>query len=330
MEIMEANRTALICGVSGQDGCYLARLLLQKGYVVYGTARDPHGPAASNLRKLGIHDKIRLLSMDLLDLASVVQTLTATRPDEIYNLAGQSSVGLSFEQPVETIQSIAGGTLNILEAMRLMKRPMRLYNAGSGECFGDTGGLPANEDTPFRPRSPYAIGKASAFWQVATYREAYGVYACTGILFNHESPLRPAKFVTSKVVAAACRIASGSGERLRLGNIAIERDWGWAPEYVEAMWRMLQRPQPEDFVIATGTSSKLADFIQAAFASVGLEWRSHVDIDEGLLRPTDVAVVRADPGRAERVLGWRAATSLPEVVRLMIDVERGVIPVCDV
>lgn len=318
---------ALICGVSGQDGSYLARLLLQKGYIVYGGARDAQGSVFANLRSLGVYEQVRTLSINLQDFRSVIQALAKAQPDEVYNLSGQSSVGLSFEQPVETLESIATGTLNLLEAIRFTGRAVRFYNAGSGECFGNTGGAPAHEDTPFRPCSPYGVAKAAAFWEVANYRDAYNLYACTGILFNHESPLRPARFVTRKIISAACRIATGSSEKLRLGNLDIERDWGWAPEYVEAMWQMLQQSEPSDFVIATGQSNKLSDFIEKAFSCVGLEWRDHVEIDPALFRPADLMVGRADPGRAERVLGWRAGKLMPDVVRLMMDVEQGKVPV---
>lgn len=315
-------RTALICGVSGQDGGYLARLLLQKGYLVYGGARDAQGSAFGNLHSLGIYDAVKLLSINLLDFRSVIQTLTKAQPDEIYNLSGQSSVALSFEQPVETLESIATGTLNLLEAIRFMGRPIRFYNAGSGECFGNTYGAPANEQTAFRPCSPYGVAKAAAFWEVANYREAYGTFACTGVLFNHESPLRPARFVTRKIISAASKIAAGSLEKLRLGNLDIERDWGWAPEYVEAMWKMLQQSSPSDFVIATGISSKLSDFVEAAFSSVGLDWNDHVEIDPSFFRPTDLMIGRADPGQAEHVLGWKAEKSMVDVVRLMMAAEK--------
>ena len=318
---------ALICGVSGQDGSYLARLLLQKGYVVYGGTRDAQGSVFANLHSLGVYEQVRTLSINLQDFRSVIQALAKAQPDEIYNLSGQSSVGLSFEQPVETLESIATGTLNLLEAIRFTGRTVRFYSAGSGECFGNTGGVPAHENTPFRPCSPYGVAKAAAFWEVANYRDAYNLYACTGILFNHESPLRPARFVTRKIISAACRIAAGSSEKLRLGNLDIERDWGWAPEYVEAMWQMLQQREPSDFVIATGQSNKLSDFIEKAFSCVGLEWRDHVEIDPPLFRPTDLMVGRADPGRAERLLGWKAAKLMPDVVRLMMEVEQGKIPV---
>jgi GDPmannose 4,6-dehydratase len=315
--------TALICGVSGQDGSYLARLLLNKGYIVYGAVRDAQVSAFNNLNRLGIIDNIRLVSVSLQDFRSVIQTLAITQPDEIYNLAGQSSVGLSFEQPVETLESITTGTLNLLEAIRFMNRPVRFYNAGSGECFGSIDGFPSNENTPFRPCSPYGVAKAAAYWQVATYRDAYNLFACTGILFNHESPLRPSRFVTRKIIAAACRIAAGSGEKLLLGNLEIERDWGWAPEYVEAMWQMLQEPTPSDFVIATSKSYKLSVFVQEAFSGVGLDWKDHVQISPDFFRPTDLMISRADPSLAERKLGWKAKKMMPEVVRMMIEVELG-------
>lgn len=320
-------KTALIFGVSGQDGGYLARLLVQKCYAVYGGARDAQGSSFANLHRLGVHKDITLISISLQDFRSVFQALIKTQPDEIYNLAGQSSVGLSFEQPVETLESIATGTLNILEAIRFTGRSIKLYNAGSSECFGDTGDHPANEDTPFRPRSPYAVAKSAAFWEVANYREAYDLFACTGILFNHESPLRPERFVTRKIVAAAERIAAGSKERLRLGNIDIARDWGWAPEYVEAMWRMLQQDTPSDYVIATGETRKLSDFIDVAFAQADLNWKEWVDIDPEFFRPTDLKVGRADPSKALRELGWHATIHLDDVVKRMVAVERGLLSV---
>lgn len=316
---MTSPRTALICGISGQDGAYLAQLLLQQGYRVIGASRDAQMSSFGNLSKLGIRDQVEVVSMALSDFRSVLQVLAKYDPDEIYNLAGQSSVGLSFEQPVETLESISIGTLNLLEGIRFLNRHIRLYNAGSSECFGDTGNTPANEQTPFRPRSPYAVAKAAAFWQVANYREAYGLFACSGILFNHESPLRPERFVTQKIIRAACRIAGGSKERLKLGNLDIQRDWGWAPEYVEAMWKMLQQTEPEDFVIATGETHSLQDFVAEAFAAVNLDWREHVDTDPALMRPTDLATSRADPSHAAEKLDWKAQTSMRGVVRNMLD-----------
>ncbi|BAY60610.1 GDP-D-mannose dehydratase [Calothrix brevissima NIES-22] len=312
-------KKALICGISGQDGAYLAQLLLNQGYTVCGTSRDAQISPFSNLVYLGIREQVKLESMALTDFRSVLQVLTKIQPDEIYNLAGQSSVGLSFGQPVETLESIATGTLNLLEAIRFLGAPIKLYNAGSSECFGDTGDTAADETTPFRPRSPYAVAKATAFWEVANYREAYGLFACSGILFNHESPLRPERFVTQKIVAAACRIAQGSKEQLYLGNMQIQRDWGWAPEYVEAMYLMLQQEQPDDYVIATGESSLLEDFVSAAFASVNLDWREHVVIDNSLLRPTDLAVGRGNPAKAENQLGWQAKYKVKDVVQMMVE-----------
>lgn len=312
------RKTALICGISGQDGSYLAQLLLGKGYSVWGTSRDAQGSSFGNLRTLGILDRVKTLSMVPEDFRSVFMAIKQSVPDEIYYLAGQSSVGLSFEQPAESIQSAVIGTLNMLEACRMFDREIRLYHAGSSECFGDTLGQPANEKTPFNPRSPYAVAKASAYWLVNNYREAYSLFACSGILFNHESPLRPARFVTQKTIAAVKRIADGSGETLQLGRMDIARDWGWAPEYVEAMWLMLQRDYPEDFVIATGATYSLEDFVRLAFAEFDLDWRDHVQQSEALFRPTDLLVSRADPSEAKLKLGWQAKFSTPQVIKKMI------------
>lgn len=312
------NRTALICGVSGQDGSYLARLLLAKGYTVWGTSRDAQGSSFSNLCVLGISDHVNKISMVPEDFRSVLLAVKRTSPDEIYYLAGQSSVGLSFEQPAETIQSVVLGTLNMLESCRMSDKAVRLYHAGSSECFGDTQGIPANEGTYFSPRSPYAVAKASAFWLVDNYREAYNLHACTGILFNHESPLRPSRFVTQKIISTALRIATGSNEKLILGRIDISRDWGWAPEYVEAMWLMLQKEQPEDFVIATGTTYTLQEFVQTTFSLLNLDWREHVRQDETLFRPTDLLASAADPSKAKILLGWSAQTLMPQVIEKML------------
>ena len=317
------NRKALISGISGQDGAYLARLLLEKGYQVFGTARDAQMATFHNLEKLGIRQQVTLLSMALNDFRSVLQTLSRAKPDEVYNLAGQSSVGLSFEQPVETLESISIGTLNLLEAIRFLQQPIRLYSAGSSECFGDTGGAPADETTPFRPRSPYAVAKSAAHWEVANYREAYNLFACTGILFNHESPLRPERFVTRKIISAACRIAAGSNEKLQLGNISIARDWGLAAEYVDAMWRMLQQEAPGDYVIATGETNTLEDFVTETFTQLGLDRQEHVSTDPSLLRPSEIMVSRGNPRKAAKELGWRAEHRMRDVVRIMIAAEQG-------
>lgn len=318
-------KRALICGISGQDGAYLAQLLLSKGYDVHGASRDAQMSAFSNLQCLGILGNVQLVSMSLNDFRSVLQTLVNVDPDEVYNLAGQSSVGLSFQQPVETLESISVGTLNLLEAIRFTGKPIRLYNAGSAECFGENDGKPSNETTAFRPRSPYAVAKAAAFWEVANYREAYGLFAASGILFNHESPLRPERFVTKKIVAAACRIASGSKEKLSLGNLSIQRDWGWAPEYVEAMWLMLQQEQADDFVVATGETHSLESFTSAVFECFQLNWRDCVVIDPTLFRPTDLVISKANPHKAKTKLGWKAQYKMPDLVRMMVDAELNLI-----
>lgn len=308
---------ALICGIGGQDGGYLARFLLQNKYEVVGTSRDAMAASFETLRLLGILDHVEKVSMAVNDFRSVLHTVKRYAPNEVYNLAGQSSVGLSFEQPVETMESIAGGTLNLLEAIRFVERPIRFYNAGSSECFGDTGDVLAGEKTPFKPRSPYAVAKASAHWLVRNYREAYGLFACSGILFNHESPVRPARFVTQKIVQAASRIAKGSREKLRLGNMAIQRDWGWAPDYVEAMWRMLQMDMPDDYVIATGRTTSLEYFTAEVFRQFGLNWKEHVESDPALLRPSDILVGRADPSKARTVLGWTHKVDVDGVITRM-------------
>ena len=309
---------ALICGVSGQDGAYLAELLLSKGYEVYGTSRDANTTSFRNLNILGIKDKIKLFSMTLNDFRSVIHTLKQVLPDEVYNLSGQSSVSLSFELPVETLESISLGTLNLLEAIRFLEMPIKLYNAGSGECFGDATNLVADENTPFRPRSPYAVAKSAAFWEMVNYREAYGLFACNGILFNHESPLRPARFVTQKIILAALRIAEGRPKKLVLGNIDIQRDWGWAPEYVEAMWKMLQQKNPDDYVISTGTTHSLKTFIQKTFEFVGLDWKEFVETSAEWIRPSELLISRSNPDKALKILGWKAKYQLEDIIQGMV------------
>lgn len=314
-------KTALIIGISGQDGSYLAKMLLGKGYQVVGTSRDAQVSSFNNLTRLNIRNDVATESMSLNDFRSVLQVLCKVCPDEIYNLAGQSSVGLSFDQPIETFESISVGTLNLLEALRFLKVQSRIYNASSSECFGNINGQAADENMSFKPRSPYAMAKAAAFWAVVNYREAYGLFASSGILFNHESPLRPARFVTQKIVKAACRIAVGANETLYLGNLEIQRDWGWAPEYVEAMWLMLQQEKPDDFVIATGKTCQLKEFVRLVFECVNLNWEDHVRYKTDLLRPTDIMISRADPRKAWSKLGWSATYKIEEVARLMVDAE---------
>lgn len=311
-------KRALISGIGGQDGGYLAKFLLEKGYEVFGTSRDVFLMFGRGLQTLQIADQVHLRSMAINDFRSVLTVLAAVKPDEVYNLAGQSSVGLSFDQPMETMESIATGTLNLLEAIRFHNPDIRFYNAGSSECFGDTGGVPADETTAFRPRSPYAVAKAAAFWQVANYRDAYKLHASSGILFNHESPMRPERFVTRKIVASACRIAQGAKERLVLGDIQIERDWGWAPDYVEAMWAMTQQPAGGDYVVATGRTVSLAYFVKQVFAELGLNWKEHTDTSPKLYRPSEIRSSKANPARTNVMLDWKHRFDIDDVVREMV------------
>ena len=317
-------KTALIYGISGQDGAFLSQLLLKKNYRIIGVSRNAHSSSFSNLIKLNIFDKIELISSSIHDFRNVIKVISDYKPDEIYNLAGQSSVALSFDMPFETFESISVANLNLLEVIRMLQMPVKLYNAGSGDCFGNTYGNPAVETTPFNPRSPYGVSKAAAFWQVANYREAYDIFACTGILFNHESFLRPDHFVTRKIVKSACRIAGGSSEKLSLGNISIERDWGWAPEYVRAMWLMLQQDQPDDYIIATGSTFSLEDFIDSVFSHLNLDWKEHVIIDERFMRPTDIQTISANPAKAELSLGWKTQYDTRDVAKMMVEAESNI------
>ena len=323
MTTAEIPRKALICGVSGQDGAYLAQLLLGKGYQVWGATRDLHGPH-TNLHRLGIFERVHLIPVHLPDLGSVLAAFEQAAPDEVYNLAGQTSVGLSFKLPVETYQSLALGALNLLEALRLRGasgKPARLFHAGSAECFGYSGRERITLETPMRPRNPYGMAKAAAHLQVGSYRESFGLYCCTGVLFNHESPLRPQAFVTQKVIAAVGAIARGSQDKLHLGAMDVYRDWGWAPEYVEAMWLMLQQPAPADFIIATGEANSLQTFVDTAFQRIGRNWRDHVVQDDALLRPTDTVFVSADPSAIAEKIGWRARSRMVEVIDQMLEAD---------
>lgn len=313
------NKKALICGITGQDGAYLAKLLLSKGYEVIGTTRDKASANLSNLIKLEIYENVTIFSASLNDFRSIIHVLTISEPNEIYNLSGQSSVGLSFEQPVETFNSITLGTINLLEAVRILNPKIKVYNAVSCECFGDTFGNPANEETPFSPRSPYAVAKSAAFWYVSNYRESYGIYACSGILFNHESPLRPERFVTKKIINSVKRIAAGKEKFLALGNIEIERDWGYAPEFVEAMYLMLQNEYATDYVIATGKKHKLIDFISKSFSYHNLDYRDHLVIKEEFKRPTDIHISYGDPSKARKELGWSAKYGLDHIIEIMME-----------
>jgi GDPmannose 4,6-dehydratase len=327
MAAPKKTKKALIIGVSGQDGAYLAKFLLEKGYEVHGTSRDHEVSSFSNLVKLGIRDRVKTMSMVTSDFRSVLTALQKAEADEVYNLAGQTSVGMSFEYPVETFDSILIGTMNLLECLRLLRHPSRFYNAGSSEVFGNTK-KPATETTPFYPRSPYAAAKAAAQYAVTNYREAYGLFACTGILFNHESPLRPARFVTQKIVSTAVRIANGSKEKLTLGRLDIRRDWGWAPEYVEAMWRMLQQKKPDDYVVATGEEHSLKDFVAETFRRLGLDWRKHVNSDRKLFRPSDIERSCGNSTKAKKKLSWKARHHFKDVIRMLIEVEKSSQTLC--
>lgn len=311
------TKKALIIGITGQDGAYLAQYLLGKGYTVTGSSRDVMASSFHNLNVLGIRDQVKLISVSINDFRSVFNAIQSCDPDEIYNLAGQTSVGLSFEQPVEAIESIAIGTLNILEVIRVLGKSVRFYNAGSSECFGDTGTTPANESTPFAPRSPYAVAKSTAKWLINSYRESYGLYTCTGILFNHESPLRPERFVTQKIVVGASRIKAGLMQKIQLGNLNICRDWGWAPEYVEAMWLMMQQKEPSDFVIATGRMESLTYFVAKAFEYFDLDWKVHVEINPAFFRPNEIQCSVGNPERAITLLNWAKPTDVDGVIQRM-------------
>ena len=312
-------RRALICGVSGQDGAYLAKLLVDKGYEVFGTSRNVQTTNFERLASLGVHTQVTLRSVTLTDFKSILRVLSEVQPSEVYNLSGQSSVALSFDQPIETLESITVSTINIIESIRFLNTEIRFYNASSSECFGDTGSATANENTPFAPRSPYGVAKTAAHLIVRNYREAYGLFACSGILFNHESPLRSKQYVTQKIADAVCSIKAGRLDKLRLGNLAIVRDWGWAPEYVEAMWRILQATQPDDFVVATGKAYSLCDFIARAFAAVGLNWHDHVVVDSSAFRPLDIAFNCGDAAKAAEILGWHSNFTMPDLVDRMVE-----------
>jgi len=314
-------KKAVIFGVSGQDGAFLAKLLLEKKYRVIGVSRNIQAASFHNLDRLNIRDKIELISSSIDDFRNVIEVMNDHKPDEVYNLAGQSSVALSFDEPFKTFESISIANLNLLEVIRILKIPVKLYNAGSGDCFGNINGQSADENTPLRPRSPYGVAKAAAYWQISNYREAYDLFACTGILFNHESYLRPEQFVTMKIVKTACQIAKGNAKELLLGNISIERDWGWAPEYVTAMWMMLQQEKPDDYIIATGTTVSLEDFIAAVFQRLDLDWKKYVKTDSSFLRPTDIQTIRANPEKAKKKLNWKAEFNGCDVAKMMVDAE---------
>jgi len=312
-------KNALIFGVSGQDGAFLARFLLEKNYRVIGASRARPADGFENLVQLQIRDKIEMVSVSMESRDQLEALLQVHDPDEIYNLSGQSSVARSFDIPGETYESVATATLNLLEAVRVLNMPVKIFNAGSGDCFGNLEGSRAVEHSPLQSVSPYGAAKAAALRHTDTHRQAYGIFVCTGILFNHESWLRPDHFVTQKIVKTACRIADGTCSALYLGNTGIIRDWGWAPEYVEAMWLMLQQPAPADYIIATGASISLEDFVDAVFTCLDLDWEKYVQTDSRFVRPADIPAMYADPSKAHRELGWKARTMGRDVARQMVE-----------
>lgn len=311
-------KKALITGITGQDGAYLAQFLLKKGYRVYGAFRRSSTVNLERLEYLGITDQVELVPLDLLDLGSIIRVLERVQPDEVYNLAAQSFVAVSFDQPVATGQITGLGAVNVLEAIRTVNPKIKFYQASSSEMFGKVQTVPQNEQTPFYPRSPYAAAKVYAHWMTVNYREAYGLFACSGILFNHESPLRGLEFVTRKITHGVARIKCGLAKELRLGNLEAQRDWGYAGDYVEAMWLMLQQVHPDDYVIATGEAHSVREFAARAFACAGLNWEDYVVADPQFMRPADVELLVGDASKARRVLGWKPKTTFEQLVEMMV------------
>ncbi len=313
---------ALITGISGQDGAYLAKLLLEKGYEVHGTTRAIDEARLFRLRELGVRGRIQVHAANVALRDDAQAILDAVRPNELYHLASQSSVSASFDNPAETLSPNIESTIHLLDAVRREHRDVRFYLSASGEMFGGDKSQPYTEADAFHPRSPYGTAKASSHWMTVNYRESYGVHACSGILFNHESPLRSETYVTRKITAAAARIAEGSTERLVLGNVSVQRDWGYAPEYVHAMWLMQQQDEPVDYIVSTGILHSLEEFAERAFRCVGLEWRDHTTTDERLFRSNEVRSSSGDPARAKAELGWSARTGLDEIIRIMVEHDR--------
>jgi GDPmannose 4,6-dehydratase len=321
-----ATKKALITGITGQDGSYLAELLLEKGYEVHGLVRRSSSINTQRIDHIYSDPfkqttDLHLHYGDLADASSLNRAIEKIAPDEIYNLAAQSHVKVSFEIPEYTGEVTGLGTLRLLEAIRETESPARFYQASSSELYGLVQEVPQNEDTPFYPRSPYAVAKLYAYWIVVNYREGYGMHASNGILFNHESPRRGENFVTQKIVKAAVNIINGRQKNLSLGNLDARRDWGYAKDYVEAMWLMLQQPTPDDYVIATGETYSIRDFLTETFNYLGLDWENYVVIDSKHFRPAEVDILIGDPSKAKRVLGWEAKTKFKELVKLMVEAE---------
>ncbi len=312
---------ALITGITGQDGAYLAQLLLKKGYKVYGLMPRRSSSMTWRLEYLGIINKVEIIEGDVTDLSSLIRAIKKATPAEVYNLAAQSFVGTSWEQPVLTAQITGLGVLNILEAIRLTDPSIRFYQASTSEMFGLIQEQKQSEKTPFYPRSPYAVAKLYGHWITVNYRESFKIFACSGILFNHESPIRGIEFVTRKVTDAVARIKLGLQKELRLGNIDAKRDWGFAGDYVEAMWMMLQQEAPDDYVIATGRTTTVREMCDIAFKHVGLFYEDHVVVDPKFYRPAEVDVLLGNPDKAKERLGWEARTTLEELIQMMVDAD---------
>jgi len=313
------SKVALITGVTGQDGSYLAELLLDEGYEVHGIYRRSSTCPFHRIEHL--KDRIRLHCADLLDQSSLASVLDIVRPTEVYNLAAQSFVGTSWHQPIQTTEVTGTGVLRLLEAIRVVDKSIRFYQASSSEMFGKVHETPQRESTRFHPRSPYGVAKVFGHWATVNYRESYDMYCCSGILFNHESPRRGIEFVTRKITNGVARIAHGLDRELRLGNLAAQRDWGFAGDYVRAMWMMLQQENPKDFVVGTGELHSVQEFVEIAFAHVGLDWQQHVVIDPKFFRPAEVDLLQADPSFANDEMGWRPETSFDDLVKSMVDTD---------
>jgi GDPmannose 4,6-dehydratase len=317
-------KRALITGITGQDGAYLAKFLLEHDYKVYGTYRRLSTPNFWRLQTLNIFDKVYLIPSDLLDASSILEAIEVSEPDEIYHLAAQSFVGASFEQPIGSGEITGLGTTRVLEAIRHLNPKIKFYQASTSELYGKGNSLPQNEDIPFKPSSPYAAAKLYAYWVAKIYRDGYGIFACNGILFNHESPLRGLEFVTRKISNTAAKIALGLEEELVLGNLEAKRDWGFAPEYVESMWLMLQKNEPEDYVIATNESHSVREFLGKAFDILNLDWHKYTKLDQRFLRPLDVEFLQGSYLKAKDKLGWEPKVKFEKLVEIMVkeDLER--------
>jgi GDPmannose 4,6-dehydratase len=313
------KRRALVSGISSQDGIYLAELLLSRDYEVHGTVRRSSNTSLERAQHL--RDRVQLHEADLLDPLSIIEAVRSSQPHEVYNLAAQSFIPLSWRQPLLTSEFTGLGVTRVLEAVRLVDPSIRFYQAGSSEMFGLCRSEPQDESTPFHPRTPYGVAKAYAHWMVVNYRETYGMFACSGILYNHESPLRSKEFVSRKITDAVARIKFGLQRELRLGNLDGQRDWGFAGDYVRSMWLMLQRPQPADYVIATGVKHSVREMVELAFARAGLDWQEHVVVDPTLFRPTEANTLRGDYRKAREELGWKPAVSFQEMIEMMVDAD---------